>query len=252
MRDNVRAFVRLAAQCLELRGPVFEFGSYLVEGQGGRGDLRSLFPGRRYTGCDLRSGPGVDRIEDLAQLSLADGSAQTILCVDALEHVFEARRAVDEMVRVLAPGGALLVAVPMHFRIHDYPDDYWRFTPACIDRLLAGLPARLLGWQGEESYPHTVLAMAFKPPLAPDLGPRLARLTQGYQQWLPEHAKSLPWTRRAKRSLTGWFRGRGQRRAQREYHRVRFALEVPSGEWSAPQVLRELAESLSGGRIDLS
>src|SRR5690242_2333824 len=105
MRDNVRAFVAAAAANFELRGPVYEFGSYIVPGQEAIGDLRSLFPGREYVGCDMREGPGVDRVEDISQLSLPDESAATILCVETLEHVFEVRRAVDEILRVLAPDG---------------------------------------------------------------------------------------------------------------------------------------------------
>ena len=54
MRDNVRSFVEVAARAFSLAGPVYEFGSYLVENQKGRGDLRSLFNGERYIGCDMR------------------------------------------------------------------------------------------------------------------------------------------------------------------------------------------------------
>ncbi len=153
MRTNVRAFVEIAAEAFCLEGPVYEFGSYLVEGQAGRGDLRKLFPGRKFVGCDMREGPGVDRVCDLACLDLPDECARTVLCLDTLEHVFEARRAVEEMIRILAPGGMLLVSVPMDFRIHDYPSDYWRITPACLARLLAplGRHAHRLAGRGELS-----------------------------------------------------------------------------------------------------
>ena len=81
MREDVRQFVAIAAQAFRLTGPVYEFGSYLVADQGDLGDLRSLFPGQRYVGCDMRPGPGVDQIEDLGELSLPDDSAQSIICV---------------------------------------------------------------------------------------------------------------------------------------------------------------------------
>src|SRR5688572_27300165 len=155
MRDNVRAFVAAAVEAFKLRGPVYEFGSYQVEGQGSLADLRELFPGQHYVGCDMRAGPGVDRIEDLGRLTLRNECARTVICVDTLEHVFEARRGVEELIRILAPGGVILLSAPFDFRIHGYPDDYWRFTPSAIDRLLAPLEASIVGSQGVESGPHT-------------------------------------------------------------------------------------------------
>ena len=50
----------------------------------------------------MRPGPGVDRVEDVSAMTLADASAGTILCLETFEHVFEVRRAFDEVDRVLA------------------------------------------------------------------------------------------------------------------------------------------------------
>src|SRR5512145_2648422 len=121
MRPNVRAFAEAAVAAYGPQGPVYEFGAYQVAGQEAINNLRGLFPQTEYVGCDLRFGPGVDRIEDLAGLSLADATAGTILCLDTLEHVFEVRRAVSEMIRVLRPGGLLIVSVPLDFHIHEHP-----------------------------------------------------------------------------------------------------------------------------------
>ena len=65
MRENVKSFVALCADALDLREPIYEFGSYQVAGQEGLADLRPLFRGRRYVGCDMRPGPGVDEVMDL-------------------------------------------------------------------------------------------------------------------------------------------------------------------------------------------
>ncbi|MGE0610191.1 MAG: methyltransferase domain-containing protein, partial [Pirellulales bacterium] len=207
MRDNVRAFVEIAATAWELAGPVYEFGAYCVEGQADIANLRRLFPGSLYVGCDMRPGPGVDRVEDLAQLSLPDGCARTIICVDTLEHVFEARRAVDEMIRVLAPGGTLLVAAPMNFRVHDYPSDYWRLTPSCLSRLLAPLDAAVIGWQGVESHPHTVFGAACKGPVRGGFSRGAGRFMDGFQAWLTAQRAAIRWPTRAKNAVAGVIRG---------------------------------------------
>lgn len=227
MRANVRAFVALAAEVFSLRGPVYEFGAYLVAGQEEDADLRSLFPGRDYVGCDVRAGPGVDRVEDLAQLSLPSESVPTVLCVDTLEHVFEIERAVRELRRVLAPGGTLLVAVPFDFHVHHYPDDYWRLTPSCLARLLEPLDASLVGWQGVESRPHTVLGMGFKQPLVGDLAAKAQRFMAAYESWLQQAAKARPWAEKTRRLLLGWLRSKGERRRWREEYSVSFALRLP-------------------------
>src|SRR5208337_314921 len=52
--------------------------------------------GQVYVGCDMRPGPGVDRVEDVSASNLPDGSAGTVLCIETFEHVFEVRRAFDE------------------------------------------------------------------------------------------------------------------------------------------------------------
>src|SRR6516162_3150935 len=101
VRDHNKAFCRLVAETFDCPAPVYEFGSFQVEGQEGYANLRELFPGKTYVGCDMRSGPGVDQVEDVSAISLADASAGTVLCIETFEHVFEVRRAFDEVYRVL-------------------------------------------------------------------------------------------------------------------------------------------------------
>ena len=234
MRDNVRQFVAIAARAFRLAGPVYEFGSYLVEGQGDRGDLRHLFPGSAYFGCDMRAGPGVDRVEDLAQLSLPDGVAKTIVCVDTLEHVFEIRRAIDEMLRVLAPGGVMLIAAPFDFYIHNHPDDYWRLTPSCLDRLLQPLAAIVVGSQGPETEPHTVYAVASKAPVEPSFAAGYEILASEMHQYLEAAHRSIPWPRRLKQRLRRWTQSRGERRRIEQYFTSRFAINMRLSSRAAP------------------
>jgi len=228
MRDNVRSFVLSAVEAFTLDGPVVEFGSYLVDGQKDLANLRSVFVGREYIGCDMRSGPGVDRVEDISQSSLEDGAARTLICLDTLEHVFEARKAADELIRMLAPGGTLLVSVPMNFRIHDYPSDYWRYTPSCIARLLSPLDATIIGWQGTESHPHTVFGLGFKAPLPASLEKSAQRFIDGLQHRLDAASAARPAREHLKNRLTGWLRSKGERRRMREEYTASFAVNLKS------------------------
>ena len=163
MREDIRAFVGAVSRVLPVLQPVVEIGAYQVPGQEGLADLRSLFPGKEYLGCDIVTGPGVDRIEDLHRLSFADGSVGTLIVVETLEHVADPYVAVREIERVLRPGGVVIITAPFNFPIHHMPD-YTRFTPEGMARLLGGFAAQAVFAEGDAQSPHTVCAVALKSP----------------------------------------------------------------------------------------
>ncbi len=49
---------------------------------------------------------------DVTKLPFADGSFDVVICSEVLEHIEDNRTAVAELVRVLKPGGDLVVTVP--------------------------------------------------------------------------------------------------------------------------------------------
>jgi SAM-dependent methyltransferase len=167
MRQIIKDYVGIAARLLPLPDPIFEFGALQVEGQEGFADLRPLFPGRAFVGCDMRPGPGVDRVLNLHALALANDSVGTVLLLDTLEHVEYCRQALSEVHRVLAPGGVVVASSVMNFVIHAHPHDYWRFTPEGFRSLFHQFTTVLVDWAGEEKLPHTVVAVACKGTFAP-------------------------------------------------------------------------------------
>jgi SAM-dependent methyltransferase len=229
MRDHNHAFVRVAAECFDGPGPVYEFGSYQVEGQEHIADLRSLFVDRPYVGCDMRQGPGVDRLEDVSRLTLSDETVGTALCIETFEHVFEVRRAFDEVFRVLKPGGLFLLTSPLNFRIHGYPDDYWRMTPSCLRRMLAPYAGRVVGWQGHDAFPHTVMALGVKAPAPADFARRADRMIEQYRAWLAQTEAALSLPTKLRRTLAGIYRSKGERLQLTHYHRAGFQVDsVPA------------------------
>ncbi len=167
MRKAIKDLVRIVAETFPIPEPIYEFGAYQTEGQEGFANLRHLFPGKRYVGCDMRRGPGVDCILDLHNLGLVGGSTCTVLMLDTLEHVEYPHLAVQEVYRSIAPGGFLLISSVMNFPIHSYPYDYWRFTPAAFQSLLAPFQNSFVDFAGEEKFPHTVVGLGFKGDLPP-------------------------------------------------------------------------------------
>jgi SAM-dependent methyltransferase len=225
MRDHNKAFCRLVAENLDCPGPVFEFGSYQVDGQEGYADLRGMFGGKAYVGCDMRPGPGVDRVEDVTAISLPDGSAGTVLCIETFEHVFEVQKAFTEVFRLLHPGGVFVITTPLNFRIHGYPDDYWRITPNCLRRMLSPYPARVSGYQGYHAFPHTVMGVGIKEPVG-NAAARLDKLVRAYQSWLDRTEAALPLELKVRRRFSRLYRSKGERRAIADYYKADFTIDL--------------------------
>jgi SAM-dependent methyltransferase len=226
MRDHNKAFCRLVAETFDCPGPVYEFGSFQVEGQVEYADLRSLFPGKEYVGCDMRPGPGVDQVEDVSAMSLGNGVAGTVLCIETFEHVFEVRRAFDEVFRVLKPGGLFVITSPLNFRIHGYPDDYWRMTPNCLRRMMTPYAARLTGYQGYHKFPHSVMALGIKDPAPAGFTRKADELVLAYRAWLRKAEQGLPLGEKVRRGLSLMYRSKGERYQVSDYYSADFTLDV--------------------------
>jgi SAM-dependent methyltransferase len=95
---------------------------------------------------------------DIQALPFASGSVDGVLCIEVLEHLPKPQTAVDEIHRVLRPGGLLLLTTPFLLSYHGKPGDYsdfYRYTDEGLKwllrhfttvsvRPLGGLPYRLL------------------------------------------------------------------------------------------------------------
>jgi hypothetical protein len=68
------------------------------------------------------------------------------------------------MYRIIRPGGIVLLSSVMNFEIHDYPSDYWRFTPEGFRSLLKKFDDVIIQALGEVAFPHTVVGIGFRKP----------------------------------------------------------------------------------------
>jgi len=179
MRENIKQFVTITATCLPCPEPIYEFGALQVPGQEGFANLRPIFPGCDYVGADMREGLGVDKILDLHSIDLPTESVGTVLCLDTLEHVEYPHQALREIHRILSPTrGMVVISSLMDFPIHDYPYDYWRFTPTAFESLLKPFKHSFVGFAGKEGFPHTVVGVGFKGD-----PPDLSVFKKKYEQW---------------------------------------------------------------------
>lgn len=108
-----------------------------------------VYPGRedrrlRYAdaeGWDMLPGDGVDRVIDLEEPVPSDAvhKFSHIDCISVLEHCKRPWLMAANIERLLVADGTLFVTVPFLWRVHSYPDDYWRFTASCLTMLFAGI-----------------------------------------------------------------------------------------------------------------
>jgi SAM-dependent methyltransferase len=67
---------------------------------------------------------------------LLPGPFDLVICEQVLEHVVDPITAVDTLRRICRPDGHVFISTPFLVRLHDFPGDFWRFTPAGLELLL--------------------------------------------------------------------------------------------------------------------
>jgi O-antigen biosynthesis protein len=127
LHEQVLQFVKTAKP----GGYLLEVGSYDVNGS-----VRQVVD--VSIGIDIREGPGVDLVLDANDLveHFGEGAFDSIVSAEMLEHCENWRGAINNMWGVLKDGGMLVLTAcaPGKGR-HDYPADYWRFTPKDLAKI---------------------------------------------------------------------------------------------------------------------
>ena len=94
---------------------------------------------RPYFTSDIRAKPSTTFTADASAIPLRDGSLGAVICQGVLNYLTEPQRAVDEIWRVLRPGGqaylSLTAAAPYTEGHLGFQGDVIRFTPASPDAL---------------------------------------------------------------------------------------------------------------------
>ena len=89
----------------------------------------------QVTGLEYVPHPNNSVQADALALPFRDGWFDLVQCQAVLEHVTDPQLAVDEMTRVLRPGGWLYVEVAFMQPLHQAPHHYFNVTPFGLDHL---------------------------------------------------------------------------------------------------------------------
>ena len=79
----------------------------------------------------------LDYVSDICLIPEKDASFDAILCTEVLEHVSEPIKAVNEMARLLKPGGVLILTAPLGSFLHQTPYHFYGgYTPYWFKKFL--------------------------------------------------------------------------------------------------------------------
>ena len=83
-----------------------------------------------YIGCDVvqSSENKVDVLCKATDIKLESNSFDTVFSTQVMEHVDNSDAMMKECNRVLKPGGAFILSVPLCWELHEEPYDFFRFT----------------------------------------------------------------------------------------------------------------------------
>jgi len=118
-----------------MQGRLLDFGC-------GSKPYKALFAVTEYIGTDIEvSGHDhrneqIDVYYDGNTLPFADDTFDSIFSSEVFEHVFNLPQIIDELHRVLKPGGKMLLTVPFVWDEHEIPYDFARYTSFGLKHIL--------------------------------------------------------------------------------------------------------------------
>lgn len=129
-----RLLVERSLSCI----PLSNFENVLIVGAG-HDPYRNLFSGaKRYITLDImKIEKIIDVIGDTLTLPFVESSFDCIFASEVMEHLSNPFLFVENITRVLKPGGTLVITIPFMFHYHADPYDYWRPTGKSLQQLFS-------------------------------------------------------------------------------------------------------------------
>lgn len=127
---------------MERAGKSFSSDALVLDAGAGEGRFFEEFSHTKYIGIDLAVGDldwdyqKLDVIGDLIFQPFSDNSFDAVLCTQVLEHVKEPKKVIQNIYRILKPGGKLFLSVPQSWHQHQKPNDFYRYTSFGLDYLM--------------------------------------------------------------------------------------------------------------------
>lgn len=109
---------------------------------------------------------------DGVNIPFDNNNFDNIICTEVLEHVFDYQKLINEMHRVLKPGGNAIITIPWSARFHYKPYDYFRYTPSTLDSIFSSFTEKKITPRGTDltticskiivAYFRNIISLGFK------------------------------------------------------------------------------------------
>lgn len=96
---------------------------------------KRIVPSTKYLRLDIDSQSNPDICSDLHNIKWESNYFDTIIATEVLEHLHSPEKAIDEIHRILKPGGVCILSTRFIYRYHPDPKDYYRFTRDSLEYL---------------------------------------------------------------------------------------------------------------------
>ena len=118
------------------------------------------------------------------KLPFKDNEFDTIILSDVLEHIPVPELLWEEMTRILAINGKIIMNVPFYYWLHEQPHDYYRYTEFALRRFVDNAGLKLIQLEAVGGAPEIMTDIFAKNILRlPKVGRSLAAISQ----WLTLH-----------------------------------------------------------------
>ena len=91
-------------------------------------------PATRYVRLDIDPSRQPDICADVHELE-GEPEFDTVLVIEALEHLYDPQTAIERLRAVLKPGGVCVLSTRFLYRYHPDPEDHYRFTQDSLQYL---------------------------------------------------------------------------------------------------------------------
>ena len=137
-----------------------QHGMLVLDAGAGRSPYRRFFKHAQYESADFaklstRYAP-LDYVCDMTDIPVEDGRFDRVLFNQVLEHLPEPGLALQELNRVLKPGGRIFCSVPLFFPEHQVPYDFFRYTQFGLKKLFADAGFEIVRIEWLEGYFGTI------------------------------------------------------------------------------------------------
>ena len=99
-----------------------------------------LKQGASFYRSNVEDSESIDFVWDLHKPFPANYPIQKfdyVICSSVMEHVAKPWIAAKNIEDIIKPNGKLFWTTPWVWKIHGYPDDYWRYTPSAVKQVFS-------------------------------------------------------------------------------------------------------------------